>query len=86
MAQALNQILPPPEGKKRIVLAVGTAPTRLLSDALAARAGDPDIALQTLVAINRLLARMMDGEVGVNSTAGAGSLFWFTVRLLKVSK
>ena len=36
MAQALNQLLPPPEGKKRIVLAVGTAPTRLLCDALTA--------------------------------------------------
>jgi hypothetical protein len=36
MAQALNQLVPPPEGKKRIVLALGTAPTRLLSDALTA--------------------------------------------------
>jgi len=36
MAQAINQLLPPPEGKKRIVLALGTAHTRLLADALTA--------------------------------------------------
>jgi hypothetical protein len=36
MAQALNQLLPPPEGKKRIVLAVGSTSPVVLSDALTA--------------------------------------------------
>ena len=37
------------------------------------------------LAINRRLARLMGGEVGVASREGAGSTFWFTVRLLKNS-
>ncbi|MCR5868838.1 PAS domain-containing protein [Aquincola sp. J276] len=33
------------------------------------------------LAITRRLAEMMDGEVGVHSTPGQGSRFWFTARL-----
>jgi PAS domain S-box-containing protein len=33
------------------------------------------------LAITSRIARMMGGEVGVDSTPGQGSLFWFTVRL-----
>jgi len=35
------------------------------------------------LAITRQLARMMGGDVGVVSTPGAGSRFWFTARLRK---
>ena len=37
------------------------------------------------LAINKRLAKLMGGDVGLDSTEGQGSTFWFTVRLRKAS-
>ncbi|MEW6677146.1 MAG: ATP-binding protein [Pseudomonadota bacterium] len=38
------------------------------------------------LAISKRLVRLMGGEIGVHSTPGSGSRFWFTVRLAKLAE